>query len=140
MRKITILIMVVTMGLLSFFGIGCNKISGNPVSAVTPMEASGMLRNDFAVLVDVREADEVKGGMAQPAQWMPMSEIKEGNPRWVQFVEKLPKDKQIILYCAKGGRAGKVATMLVEKGFRTANMGGFSDWAKAGLPIKKTNN
>lgn len=132
--------MVMLMGLLSFFGMGCNKGTSTQVTAVSPKEAEGMLRNDFAVLLDVRETDEIKDGMATPAQWVPMTDIQSNGPKWNAYLSKLSKDKQVIIYCAKGGRAGKVANLLAEKGFRAANMGGFNDWAKAGLPTKKPNN
>jgi rhodanese-related sulfurtransferase len=104
---------------------------------MTPLEAYGMLRNDFAVLVDVREADELKDGMAAPAKWVPTSKIEKNDPEWQQFVAQLPKDKQIIFYCAVGVRAGKAAAKLAEQGFRTGNIGGYTDWLKAGLPTKK---
>ena len=107
------------------------------VEKISARETKGLLVNDFAVLVDVREEDEVKDGMAADAQWMPMSKIEADDPAWVAFQKKLPKDKKIVLYCAVGGRAGRVAKMLSEKGFKTANMGGFASWVAAGLPVKK---
>ena len=107
------------------------------VQDVTPLEVAGLLRNDFAVLVDVREKDEVADGMAVDAKWMPLSKIEAGDPAWQDFLKNLPKDKQIVFYCAAGARAGKVAAMVADKGFRTGNMGGFDDWAKAGLPVRK---
>lgn len=113
------------------------KDGGKPVEKITALETKGLLVNGFAVLVDVREDDEVKDGMAADAQWMPLSKIEANSPEWAAFQKKLPKDKKIVLYCAAGGRAGKVAKMLTEKGYQTANMGGFSSWEAAGLPVKK---
>lgn len=104
---------------------------------MTPTEAEGMLRNDFAVLVDVREADEIKEGMAARAEWMPLSKIEANAPDWQDFVKKLPKDKTVIVYCRSGRRSGIVADKLAQMGYKTANMGGFSDWQAAGLPTKK---
>ena len=102
---------------------------------VDPKEADGMVRNRLAVLVDVREADEVKAsGIAQGAVWFPTSKVKENGPEWTKFKETLPKDKMVVLYCAVGGRAGKIAKELSAEGYETGNMGGFSDWQKAGLP------
>lgn len=104
---------------------------------MTPHEAYGVLQNGFAVLVDVRESEEVKSGIATPAQWMPTSKIESQSVEWQEFVKKLSKDKQVIFYCAKGGRAGRVAALLAKEGFKTANMGGYADWAQAGLPVRK---
>lgn len=107
------------------------------VSQVTPQEAYGSLKNGFAILVDVREQEEVRDGMAESAVWVPTSKIEARDVSWTQFVDKLPKDKQIIFYCAAGVRAGRAAAELAEKGYKTGNMGGYSSWLKAGLPIKK---
>ncbi|MGZ3696861.1 MAG: rhodanese-like domain-containing protein [Bdellovibrionota bacterium] len=117
--------------------VGCTSSSGSAPSRVTPQEAAGLQRNDFAVLVDVREADEIEHGMAQGALWMPTSKIEPSNPDWQAFIKKLPHDKQIVFYCKAGGRAGKAAKLLSTEGFKTANMGGFDDWKSAGLPVKK---
>lgn len=117
---------------------GVEATQGTQPAAMSPMEAMGELRNDFAVLVDVREDSEIKeSGMAEPAKWMPTSKINANDPEWQKFVQQLPKDKRIVFYCAAGGRAGKVAELLSSQGFRTANIGGFKDWAAAGLPVKK---
>jgi rhodanese-related sulfurtransferase len=115
---------------------GCFGSSKKEVRSIDPQEVMGQLKNGFAVLVDVREEDEIKGGMAAQAEWMPMSKIRASDPAWEQFVAKLPKDKEIVFYCGAGGRAGDAAQRLAEKGYRTANMGGFKDWKAAGLPVK----
>lgn len=117
---------------------GCfSKNENTPVASVTPMEAYGALKNGFAVLVDVREKDEIAQGMAAPARWIATSEIDARGPAWNDFVKSLPKDKQIVFYCRSGNRSGRAASALSAQGFRTANMGGFAGWSAAGLPTKK---
>jgi rhodanese-related sulfurtransferase len=122
--------------LITVFVVSCTK-TGASVAAITPREAMGEARNDFAVIVDVREEDEVKGGMAENAVWIPTSKIKANDPQWTSFLEKTSKDKKLVFYCAAGVRAGKIAAMAAEHGFRAANMGGYKDWVAAGLPTKK---
>ncbi len=107
----------------------------NTVKAITPLETQGMLRNDFAVVLDVREEGEVKEGMAQGALWIAKSKIDADAPEWKSFLEKHPKHKQIIVYCRSGNRSGKVADLLVKQGYQVSNMGTFSSWQKAGLPV-----
>ena len=108
------------------------------VSAITPMEVEGLLRNEFAVLVDVRERDEIKEtGMAAKALWFPNSKISDQSAEWKEFVSKLPKGKEIVLYCAAGGRAGTVGEKLAKMGYKARNMGGFDDWVAAKLPVRK---
>lgn len=131
--------LAILMMVCGVFTSGCTKKSGDDVAVreVSAMEAAGALRNGFAVLVDVREKDEIADGMAEPATWMPTSKAVEGSPEWEKFVSGLPKDKEIIVYCAAGGRAGEVAEKLAKESFKVANMGGFKDWKAAGLPTKK---
>lgn len=134
MQKI-VCVMVV---LLAVFFNGCTKKDGvKPVEKMTAFEAFGSLQNGFAVLVDVREEPELKAGLAEPALWMPTSKIESNSEEWKNLVKSLPKDKQIIFYCAGGSRAQDAAETLAKQGFRTANMGGFEDWQKTGLPTRE---
>jgi rhodanese-related sulfurtransferase len=129
-RRLSLLSVLLLLTLAS-----CTR-GGGKVASVSPKEVEGLLRNDFAVLVDVREEDEVKGGMAAPAQWFATSKIQADDPAWKDFLAKHPKEKQLVLYCAVGGRAGKIAAKLAEQGYKVGNMGGFRDWKAAGLPVR----
>lgn len=118
---------------------GCTR--KQEVQTVDPKETYGMLRNDFAVLIDVREQSEITEGMAEGAQWMPYtSKIEKNDPAWEKWAESLPKDKLIIVYCRSGRRSGEAAKRLAAKGLRVANMGAYENWIKAGLPTKKPGN
>ncbi len=109
-----------------------------PVTTVTPAEVEGLLRNDFATLVDVREPEEIaESGMAAGAVSIPMSKIRAGDASWKEFLAKTSKDKQLVFYCTAGGRAGEAAKLATNDGHRAANMGGFDDWVKAGLRTTK---
>ena len=108
--------------------------------SITPQQTYDGMKKKEVLLIDVREKEELTEGMAEGAQWFPFSKIKADSEEWKQFTAKLPKDKKIVSYCAVGGRAGKVSDKLTKLGFATANMGGFSDWQKAHLPIKKPIN
>jgi rhodanese-related sulfurtransferase len=105
-------------------------------SRIDPKEAAAMVERGEAVLVDVREEREIVGGMAAPAIWIPTSDIGRDAPSWRDFVEAQPRERTLIFYCATGGRSQYAATLLADKGYRTANMGGFSGWQQAGLPVK----
>lgn len=87
-----------------------------------------------AVLLDVREYGELAGGLAAPARWMPTSVFDRRGDAWTRFVAELPADKRLIVYCAAGVRAGRVADELARQGFATANLGGYRAWTAAGLP------
>lgn len=109
---------------------------------VEPKGVYERVKSGQAILVDVRESDEISLGMAEPARWMPTSEIHEGSAKWKAFLESLPsgsaqKSKAIVLYCRSGRRAASVAAQLSDLGYRTENMGTYSAWEAAGLPTKK---
>ncbi|MGZ3649687.1 MAG: rhodanese-like domain-containing protein [Bdellovibrionota bacterium] len=104
---------------------------------MTPKEAHDLVKQGKALLIDVREEDELQSsGTAQDALWMPLSAMVEDTDEWRAFKQSLPRDKQLILFCKLGGRSGRMAEFLSLEGFQTFNLGGFSDWTKAGLPVE----
>ena len=107
------------------------------VGSIEPKDAAARVKAGTAVIIDVREAEEVNDGKAEPAIWLATSDIKSQNERFQKVLKELDQKKDIIVYCAIGGRAGKFAKILDAKGFRTWNMGGFSSWKNAGLPVVK---
>jgi rhodanese-related sulfurtransferase len=92
------------------------------------MEAYGMLRNDFAVLIDIRDPDQQKEGTAQGALSMPASSMD---------TSKLPKNKRIIVYGATHEDAAKASKQLADDGFDVGLMGTYGDWVQAKLPTQK---
>jgi rhodanese-related sulfurtransferase len=114
---------------------GCSLAADVPVLA--PAEAAKRVADGNAVLIDVRGPDEwAETGVAAPAALLPLSDLTGARKQWKAFLEK-NRDKELILYCASGHRAGRAAKRLAKEGFRTANAGGFSDWQAAGLPVRK---
>jgi rhodanese-related sulfurtransferase len=48
------------------------------------------------------------------------------------------KDKDVIVYCASGGRAALAGKLLKDLGYeRVYNLGGFKDWADSGGGVEK---
>lgn len=98
--------------------------------------AAERVKTGSAVVVDVREPSEWMDGVAEPAHLLSMSSLQSGSQKWNSFLEA-NKEKDILIYCKVGGRAGNVAQALKQYGFKTENLGGFSDWAGEGLPVRK---
>jgi rhodanese-related sulfurtransferase len=96
---------------------------------ITPAAVQAEVSQGKAILVDVREADEVAEGKIEGAKTFPLS--KMNTPEWATFMKTLPKDKTIYTYCASGGRATKVATALKAKGFHAQSAGGYEDLLQA---------
>src|ERR1035437_1900794 len=82
---------------------------------------------DF-LLIDVREPQELTAGMIPGAVSLPRGMLE-------QDIDKLTtdKDKQIVIYCAGGGRSLLSAYMLGRMGFRNAIslIGGYEQWTKS---------
>lgn len=89
-----------------------------------------------AVIIDVREADEIKEGIIEQAIWLPTSEIKAKGPRYEEILKSLPKDKPIYTYCAAGVRAEAFSDILEAQGYTTANLGGYPELVVAGFSTK----
>ena len=107
------------------------------VQKIAPAEAAKLVAAGKAVLVDVREpAEWAETGVAQPAVLLAKSDFDGEQKEWKDFLANVG-DKQVILYCRSGGRAGTVAAALAAKGVKTANAGGLKDWTGAGLPVRK---
>jgi rhodanese-related sulfurtransferase len=103
------------------------------VTKIEPREVAGLLANDFAVLVDVREPEERAETILKESS-MPMTRFDADGAELKQFTQGLPKDKMIVFHDASGGRARRAAEKLATLGFRTAYFGGPDEWKAAGLP------
>lgn len=82
---------------------------------------------DF-LLIDVREPNELAGGMIPGAVHLPRGMLELDIDKFTT-----DKDKQIVLYCAAGGRSLLSAYMLGRMGFRNvvSLIGGYEQWSKS---------
>jgi rhodanese-related sulfurtransferase len=107
------------------------------VKSVPAREAAQLVADGKAVLVDVREAPEWKNsGVAAPAALLSKSDFDGDQKLWKPFLAQ-NRDKQILVYCASGGRSREIAAALAEKGLNAGNVGRLRDWTNAGLPVRK---
>lgn len=99
-------------------------LSLNAFSGVDPKLTYEQVEKGDAVLIDVREADEIKSGMIKKAHWFPMSKFTSGS-EWKTEFQKMTEGKKISLYCRSGNRSGKVKEILKQNGIETENLGGY---------------
>lgn len=99
-----------------------------------PQAAYSLFKEGKAVIVDVREADELKFGMINGAEWLPLSTLQDGEKWKEEFLTKT-KGKTIFLYCRTGNRSAKAQTILKENSIHSENIGGYES-LKDILPIK----
>jgi rhodanese-related sulfurtransferase len=104
-----------------------------PISAISPNEAIKMVSENRAVIVDVREVEELKSGMVKGALILPLSLLN--TDAFEEMLQSLPTDKTIILYCNSGRRANIMGAELEKRGYPVLNMGAFAGWRNAGLPV-----
>jgi phage shock protein E len=113
------------------------KTEAAAVPRIEAAEAAKLVAEGKAVLVDCREPSEwADTGVAGPASLLAKSDFDAAQLSWQPFLAA-NKDKQIILYCRSGNRAGIIAATLREKGYQVANAGAFTAWQAAGLPTRK---
>ena len=103
------------------------------VKHINPQDTFDCLKNNDAVLIDVRECEEVdiESIPLDNVLYHPMSTIMD-------HLTCISKEQNIILMCPGGVRSTKVANLLNIQGYpNVANLdGGFKLWKSLGLPFE----
>jgi rhodanese-related sulfurtransferase len=108
------------------------------VPRVTAAQAQELIATGDALVVDVREASEVRqSGKVAGAAHIPRGMVEfVADPESPYHDPRLEKGKTVIVYCASGGRAALAGQALKEMGYgEVYNLGGFKDWADSGGAI-----
>jgi len=123
---------LISIFLLSLFLIACSSSDNSTIIQTSPVEAAGLVANDFATIIDVRSNSEWKNNHIAGAVHIPMSELKS------RIEELKSYEGQLIMQCAVGGRSSKAVEILQEAGFsNVSNMnGGLVAWQRANLPVQ----
>jgi rhodanese-related sulfurtransferase len=104
------------------------------VRNISPGDAYEMIREHQAVLIDVREENEVKFEQIplEHVLYHPMSVI-------IDRLAYISADQNIIVGCPQGIRSTKVVNLLNRQGYpNVANLdGGFAMWKENGLPWQR---
>ncbi len=80
------------------------------------------MHKDKAVVLDVRDADEVQGSPMDANIHIPLHELRAR-------LDEMPRDKAIHISCAVGARAYNAVRLLVQHGFDASLLsGGFETW------------
>ncbi len=105
----------------------------NEVPHISPEEALKRQQSGAAVLIDVREPDELDAVAIEGAVNVPVSSFD------AQAVLDAAGDKEIIFFCKMGGRAANVWQYFTKSTGRAAvcMTGSITAWEAQGLPVKK---
>lgn len=100
------------------------------VASISVQQARENAEAGDAIILDVRESDELATKAIEGAEHLPLSEMRD------RYTE-LPKGKPLMVICESGVRSAFVTEMLQNSGFEDAvNIsGGMQAWAAAGLPL-----
>ena len=88
--------------------------------------------NKGGILLDVRTPDEYREAHLENA-----TELDYYSDDFEKNALALPKDKDVYVYCHKGGRSPSAAKILVKQGHSNVYnlLGGIHGWKSAGLPV-----
>ncbi len=110
------------------------KQAAKNFSSLTPAGAIQLMNNEDAVLLDVREPAETVVGKIAKAIQIPVGSVGQRVGELVKH-----KDKNIIVYCKTGARAGIACQELNKAGFEKVYSlsGGITAWQEAHLPVSR---
>jgi rhodanese-related sulfurtransferase len=99
-----------------------------------------MIAKGNTLVVDLRDGTEVAAsGKVKGAVNHARGVLEfRADPDSPSFDQRFDRAKNVIVYCAAGGRAALAGKLLKEMGFeKVYNLGGFKDWAEAGGEVEK---
>ena len=105
---------------------------------LSPFQAKTELLQDDVVLIDIREAEELKQGQIPGAIHAPRGMLEfYADPSLPYHKPEFDKDGRIILYCASGGRSVLAVQTLTTMGYKNVAHidGGLKAWKEAELPV-----
>lgn len=86
---------------------------------------------DAPFLLDVRREGEVRLGRIEGSANVPLSHLEER-------VDEIPRDRELVIYCAGGYRSAIAAAILQARGYTklTDLAGGYNAWTAIGNPVQ----
>jgi rhodanese-related sulfurtransferase len=85
-----------------------------------------------AILLDVRERNELVAARVEGSLLIPMSELGTR-------LQEVPRDRPVMVICATGNRSADVAGYLLSSGWTDVGnvAGGIETWMRFGLPVRR---
>ena len=101
---------------------------------LTPTQAVQLLNHESAVMLDVRETNELSGDGIRNAKHASFSTLDNRLSELVKL-----KDKPVIAFCMNGLKSPKACRLLCMQGFTKVYSlkGGIEAWKQANMPVVK---
>lgn len=125
--------LIIVMFLVSAFTYSCKeKSTEGSIKIVTAEEMKELSQLDDVQLLDVRTPEEYAEGYIDGFQ-----NIDFLSESFQDDIEKLDKNKPVIVYCKSGGRSGRCSKLMLEKGFKKIYdlEGGITKWESEGNAV-----
>lgn len=125
---------IVLFLLLLTANVSCKTDATEEIKVVSQEEMQTYINMEDVQLIDVRTPEEYSSGHIAAAQ-----NINFLSPTFEKDIQKLDKNKPVLVYCQMGGRSAKCAEKMKALGFKRLYdySGGFSKWKSLRLPTEK---
>ncbi|MFZ2314945.1 MAG: rhodanese-like domain-containing protein [Gammaproteobacteria bacterium] len=124
---ITAIIIFVLVSIVEFIRINRNR------SSLSVAETTQKINREQAVVIDTRSPDAFNKGHIVDAISIPAKDLQPNNKKLEKY-----RTKPIIIVCATGADAQKIAATLAKAGYNTYILaGGVRAWADAAMPLVK---
>ena len=102
------------------------------VPEVSPDQLVSLLSEDAVALIDVRNGSEWEAARIPDSQNFPLGRLPE-------TLERIPRDRPLVVHCQAGGRAGVAISVLQASGFENVShlAGDFGEWSRQQRPVEK---
>lgn len=102
------------------------------VKEIAPVEAQRRQTEQAAIIVDVREKDEWRGGHIPGSRHIPLGDLQ-------QRAQEILSAPDVIFVCRSGNRSATAAKTFEGAGHPSVSSlaGGIGAWQRAGLPVKR---
>lgn len=101
------------------------------VPLIEPAALKDLLQEESIVLLDTRSPEEYASGHLEDSRFVNFQTFQ------LSEVQDIPKDAEIIVYCAVGGRSNRVGMQLLSAGYENVRNleGGITNWKNQGYEV-----